>query len=190
MLNKLWSTPVLQSKMDDGIKDALIQKLLVDYDIFNPPGDINKINLLEDKCKEIQDFKKTQVVPVFDEFLKLSLDKSLNDWKGYSLNGWLAGSGNDYSMRLHNHSGSQLSAVFYLMCEDLDHGGHITFTDPRHNANRGYDESFNEWFTPLIITPKSGDILVFPSYLYHQVSTYKSNLRLAIPVDIFLYTDS
>lgn len=187
MFNKLWSTPVLQSKMDDDIKDALIQKLLMDYDIFNPPS--YKTNLLEDTCKEICVFKETQVIPAFDEFLKLSLDKSLNDWKGYSLNGWLAGSGKNYSVSLHNHPGSQLSAVFYLMCEDMDQGGEITFTDPRHNANRGYDPSFNEWFAPLIITPKSGDILVFPSYLYHQVSTYKSNLRLAIPIDLFLYTD-
>ena len=188
MFKQLWSTPFYQSKMDDDVKDALIQKLLIDYDIFNPPTDINKINLLEDTCKEIQDFKNTQVIPAFDEFLKLSLDKSLNDWNGYSLNGWLGGSGKDYSMRLHNHSGAQLSAVFYLMCEDIDQGGEITFTDPRHNANRGYDASFNEWFNPLIVTPKSGDILVFPSYLYHQVSTYKSNLRLAIPIDLFLYT--
>lgn len=190
MLKQLWSTPIFQSKIDDNVRDSLIQKLLVDYDIFNPPTDINKINLLEDNSKEIQDFKNTQVIPAFNEFLKLSLNKSLNDWKGYYLNGWLTGSGKDYSMRLHNHSGSQLSAVFYLMCEDLEHGGDITFTDPRHNSNRGYDESFNNWFDPLIITPKSGDILVFPSYLYHQISTYKGNLRLAVPIDLFLYTGS
>jgi hypothetical protein len=41
MFKQLWSTPVYQSKMDDDVKDALIQKLLIDYDIFNPPTDIN-----------------------------------------------------------------------------------------------------------------------------------------------------
>lgn len=189
MLKQLWSTPIYHGQMDVSVKDSLIQKILVDYDIFNPPTDINKINLLDDPSEEIQEFKNKEIIPAFDNFLKLSLNKSLNDWTGYSLNGWLTGSNKDYSMRLHNHSGAQLSAVFYLMCEDLDHGGEISFTDPRHNANRGYDYTFNEWFNPLVITPKSGDILVFPSYLYHQVTTYKSNLRLAIPVDLFLYAN-
>lgn len=188
MLKQLWSTPVYHDVIDGTITDKLTQKLLTSYDIFNPPTDINKINLFEDISEEIVDFKNKVVIPAFDKFIDLSLNKSLNDWAGYRLNGWLTGSAKDYSMRLHNHSGAQLSAVFYLLCEDLDSGGEISFTDPRYNSNRGYDQSFNEWFDPLTITPKSGTMIIFPSYLYHQISTYKSNLRLAIPVDLFLYS--
>jgi hypothetical protein len=57
--------------MDDDVKDALIQKLLIDSDIFNPPTDINKINLLEDTCKEIQDFKNTVNISIISKILFL-----------------------------------------------------------------------------------------------------------------------
>jgi hypothetical protein len=44
-----------------------------------------------------------------------------------------------------------------------------------------------KWFKPLKLNPKTGDIVVFPSYLYHHVQTYNSNIRLALPVDLFLF---
>jgi hypothetical protein len=61
------------------------------------------------------------------------------------MHGWITGSGTNYSMSHHNHAGCQISAVFYLLSDvidDSDKGGEILFTDPRQNANRGYDESF------------------------------------------------
>jgi hypothetical protein len=106
------------------------------------------------------------------------------------MKGWLAGTGNDYSLNYHNHRGAQISAVFYLLCEDHNKGGNIAFTDPRQNANRGYDENFTPWFNDEILKVKSGDIVVFPSFLYHFVSTYRGSMRLAMPVDLFLHTNS
>jgi hypothetical protein len=189
MLN-LWSTPVLITESDEEIRERFVTYLLQEYDIFNPPTDINKVNILEDKSEEVQEFVAKVVKPAFEGFLNSSLNLSFDDWKGYRLNGWLTGSGKNYSMIHHNHAGSQISAVFYLLCEDLEQGGKIVFTDPRQNANRGYDRKFLEWFSPLEISPKSGSVVVFPSYLYHFVQTYQSNLRLALPVDCFLFADS
>jgi len=190
LIKQLWSTPILQRKMNDFLREELINRLMQDYDIFNPPSDYSKINVLDNQATEIQQFLYGEVLPSFEEFCDLSLNKTLSDWTGYRVNGWLTGSSKDYSMQLHNHSGSQFSAVFYLLCEEQEMGGEIVFTDPRQNANRGYDSKFSNWFEPLKITPKSGDILVFPSYLYHTVLTYHSNLRLAMPVDCFLFADS
>jgi len=189
MLN-LWSTPVLITKSDTEVRERFVNYLLQEYDIFNPPTDINKINILEDKSEEVQNFVNKVIKPAFEEFLKSSLNLSLDNWKGYRLNGWLTGSGKNYSMSQHNHAGAQISSVFYLLCEDLNNGGKIVFTDPRQNANRGFDSKFLNWFAPLEITPKSGDVVVFPSYLYHFVETYQNNLRLALPVDCFLFADS
>jgi len=188
-MNNLWSTPVLKTTSDSESLEKFVNYILHQYDVFNPPTDLNKINILEDKAEEVQQFIDKVIKPKFEEFLTLSLGLSFKDWKAYRLNGWLTGSGHKYSMAHHNHAGSQVSAVFYLLCEDVA-GGKIVFTDPRQNANRGYDTKFSKWFSPLEITPKSGDIVVFPSYLYHFVETYQSNLRLALPVDLFLFADS
>jgi hypothetical protein len=113
--------------------------------------------------------------------------KEISDWRNHKIHGWLAGSGTNYSMPYHNHRNAQLSAVFYLLCDDQRDGGTIYFTDPRQNANRAYDKEFFPWFADLKLTPKSGDAVVFPSFLYHYVTTYQGFMRLAMPVDLFLY---
>jgi len=190
LIKNLWSTPILQRKMSDFLREEFINRLMQDYDIFNPPSDYSKTNIFDNQATEIQQFLYGEVLPSFEEFCNLTLERNLGDWQGYKINGWVTGSSKNYSMNLHNHSGAQFSAVFYLLCEEQERGGEIAFTDPRHNANRGYDRSFSSWFDPLVITPQSGDILVFPSYLYHTVLTYHSNLRIAMPVDCFLFADS
>lgn len=189
MLN-LWSTPFLITHSNDEVRERFVNYLLQEYDTFNPPTDLNKINILHDQSPEVQDFVSKVIKPSFEQFLNDSLGLSFSDWKGYKLNGWITGSGRSYSLQHHNHAGSQVSAVFYLLTDTVDDGGAITFTDPRQNANRGYDSKFSTWFNPLKIQPKGGDIVVFPSYLYHFVETYQSNLRLALPVDLFLFTES
>lgn len=185
MITELWSTPVLRTKMPDEFRDAFITTLLTKYDLNTPPSDFGQLNILDDDSKEVTDFTNSVIYPAFDEFLKTTLNKQIPDWNSHRLHGWLTGSGKDYSINFHNHRGAQISAVFYLMCDDAQ-GGKITFTDPRMNANRGYDESFMNWFKHLEFTPKSGDIVVFPSFLYHFVSTYQGNIRMALPVDLFL----
>jgi hypothetical protein len=189
-MDNLWSTPFLKLESDEVVRERFINHILQEYDIFNPPTDYNKINILDDKSDAVVKFTEQVIKPSFEKFLNESLGLSLSDWTGYRFNGWLTGSGENYSMTHHNHAGSQISAVFYLLADDIDQGGAIYFTDPRQNANRGYDAKFSKWFAPLELKPKSGDVVIFPSYLYHFVETYQSNLRLALPVDCFLFADS
>lgn len=136
---------------------------------------------------ELSELKNKVFLPTFDKYLKETCNRSLNDWS-YNLNGWLASYGEGQSLNYHNHRGSQLSSVLYIIADDKDDGGDILFTDPRQNANRGYDMKFNSWFESFRLKPKCGQIVVFPSFLYHYVETYRSNIRLALPVDCFLYT--
>lgn len=189
MIKNLWSTPFLKISMPDSIREKVINRIFTDYDLSNPPSDFGSVNILTNDSKEFEQFKSDVIYPSFNGFLEATLGKSVSSWGGHRMHGWLTGSGNDYSLGYHNHRGAQVSAVFYLLCEEQDAGGVITFTDPRMNANRGYDESFIPWFKDLSITPKSGDIVVFPSFLYHFVSTYHSSMRLAMPIDLFLHTN-
>ena len=189
MIHQLWSTPVMRTSMPVDIRDSLVTRLLIDYDLSNPPSDLNNMNVLDNPAEEVVKFKNELVLPTFDKFLQDTVGKPLDYWK-YRTRSWLTGSGHDYSINYHNHRGAQLSAVFYLWCEGEDAGGRISFTDPRQNSNRGYDETFEPWFNDLSFIPQSGEIAVFPSFLYHYVSTYHSTMRLAMPVDLFLYRDS
>jgi hypothetical protein len=185
MINNLWSTPVGISAAPEDVCFNVTQVLLQEY-VFN-----SEQNVFDIKSKVIKDFKNNVVIPAFNDYLKESLGKELNEWSGgYRLHGWTVSYDKDTSLDFHNHRGSQLSAVFYLLCDSSDVGGHVTFTDARQNANRGYDKSFLKWFKPLKMIPKSGDIVIFPSFLYHSVSTYRGNIRIAMPVDLFLFDKS
>jgi hypothetical protein len=190
MIQNLWSTPFLKTRFSEETRNDLLNYLLVTQDIFNSSGDLSNINVLDDDCDLIQSFKNDVVLPTLDSFLKESLGKSTSCWKAHTLKGWLTGSGKNYVSNFHNHKGAAISAIFYLMCEEVDAGGEIYFTDPRQNANRGYDNQFNQWFDQYSFTPKSGDVVVFPSFLYHYVATYRGNIRIAMPVDLFLYTNN
>jgi hypothetical protein len=172
--------------MDNDYKENFLNRLLIDYDMTNTPSDFGQVNILDNPAEEVVAFKNNVIYPAFNKFLKETLGKEIDDWSSHRLHGWVAGATKDYSLNYHNHRGSQISAVFYILCEEKESGGQITFTDPRQNANRGYDSSFLPWFEHMSFTPESGDFVVFPSFLYHFVSTYQSNIRLAIPVDLFL----
>jgi hypothetical protein len=190
MIKQLWSTPFAESKMSTDICDRMTQTILQEYDLFHTRTEFGSTNILDNPHEVIQEFKQTVVYPAFNSFLKESLNKSISDWSGHRTHGWIARYGDGQSLVHHNHRGSQLSAVFYLMCDTVeDNGGQIVFTDPRQNANRGYDTIFQEWFKPHVITPQNGDAVVFPSYLYHYVTTYQGNIRIALPVDLFLFNN-
>ena len=177
------------STMEDKYRDDFINHILYNFDVKLPPSDFGKNNILGEETEAVQTFKNCVVLPAFDAFLNESLNKSIKDWASYKIHSWITGTGRDYSINYHNHRGSQISAVFYLLCEEISSGGLITFTDPRQNSNRGYDERFEPWFDHFSIMPKSGDIVVFPSFLYHFVSSYQGNIRLAMPVDLFLHNN-
>jgi len=180
MLQHLWSTPFLQ---DSFASEETVTRILSEYDINSPSSESGTENILDD----FPDFRDNIVYPAFDKFLKLSTGKSISDWGDYTFKGWLTGSVGGYNINFHNHRGAHLSGVFYLFCEDNASGGEISFTDPRMNSNRGYDEPFYPWFSDLRIKPKNGDFVIFPSFLYHFVNTYDGNIRLAMPVDLYLH---
>lgn len=184
-LNSFWSTQVLYKKFSDTsllaelINFAITNKSLsANSEVFGRKGILNFNDPL------IEKFKNSEIVPAVQDYLKIH-NVDIGNYE-MMFKGWITGSSNYYSAGYHNHSGAALSSVFYICCEEKDAGGEIIFHDPRTNANRGYIENFNHLFKPVEFVPQTGDILVFPSFLYHQVNTYFSKLRLAIPVDMFL----
>lgn len=67
-------------------------------------------------------------------------------------------------VRYHNHTGSMFTGVLYVdVCD-----GQIQLLDPRSNANRNMGILMQtDHFSPYTTQPVSGDLLLFPSYVYH-----------------------
>ncbi len=71
----------------------------------------------------------------------------------------------------HNHPNAYLSAAYYVKFPQKS--GNIKFFDPREQKNIRYPKisKYTEISAPIVeITPKEGDLLIFPAYLYHAVS--------------------
>ena len=79
---------------------------------------------------------------------------------------------NDY----HTHSGSMLSAVWYI----TDNYRSIEFQNPLlHNRNNILDEM--DWSMADVIDCTAGDLLVFPSDLIHRVYPHtEDTLRISV----------
>ncbi len=178
-LNHLWPTPVLKTKFET--PSGVIEHLLTEYgDANKKSANVSGDNLFDDL--ELVEFRQNIVVPVFKQYCNPYFDL---DKKDYDLRAWLTGYGTGYAMPKHNHSGSHLSAVFYLLVDKK--GGELILHDPRTNANRGYKDEFNNMFEMERFNPETNDVIMFPSFLYHNVETYTGSLRLAMPVDLILY---
>lgn len=81
---------------------------------------------------------------------------------------------------LHNHPNASWSVVYYIDEGDIDsenRSGFIQFYDPRAGANMHQDSSNmylkREYNTNgVAYQPRSGLMLIFPSYLHHEVLPY------------------
>ena len=179
----MWPTMIGSGKFDT---DGLIEYIFANYDLNNMEGEVNGGNIFKDNSDEMNKFKDI-VYNSFDSYLYASIGKHIKDYKAHEMKAWITGHGKDYNMTIHNHSGAHLSGVFYILAEDQNSGGDIVFSDPRTNANRGYDDWWNDVFDKKSVTPRTGDFMIFPSFTYHHVNPYYSSLRICVPVDLYLY---
>jgi hypothetical protein len=186
MLTKGWPSPILIDTMENkNLVDETANYILKTYDLNLPPSENNKENIFDDK--NLKEFKQEIVEPAFDSWFKQVRNQSIYDYRQRSYTSWITNFNNGYSMVTHNHNGSQLSAVFYLLNEESDFGGEIVFFDPRSNANRAYNNKmWKDFFEPLVLKVPSYTFAVFPSFIYHQVTNFRGKIRLAVPVDLYV----
>jgi hypothetical protein len=181
-IKKLWPTDVLfgQSNAHESF-DKLTNLILENSDnIFNENP--SNVNIFDDVKYDF--FLNNVVYSAFDQWLIEVLNSPLDNFKNHKIKGWISSTLG--GMPLHNHSGAQLSAIFYLLVDDKDKKGETVLFDPRFNANRCYDNKWSDYFKPLYVKPSVYNFLVFPSFVFHQVMSSKSDIRLALAVDLLL----
>lgn len=98
---------------------------------------------------------------------------------------------------VHNHSMSHWSGVYYVRIGDYDadefsRAGGLTFVDPRGGVNM-YKHPGNSLFgEPMTLMPKAGDLVIFPSWLYHLVRPFRTDtcrISIAFNASIVEFAD-
>lgn len=185
--NNLWPTQVYLGEIENvELLENLLQSLFLNVNLDRPTSDFQNFDILKDGPKEFIEFKDKIVFPAFESYLE-ELGYNIWDFPDVRLRSWITGVRNGYMIPAHNHSGASFSAVFYLLCEKKPNdGGELVLIDPRTNANRGYKDPFKPLFENTTYSPKSSEYIIFPSYLYHHTIAYTGDMRIAMPVDLFL----
>ena len=125
------------------------------FDLVNPGPPINFINSFKDFLKHI----------IEDEF---GWEYVLNKQRVVAM--WaIINKKNSYNVK-HNHQNCYLSSAYYI--KKPENSGDITFHDPKEAKTYRFPEvekhtSYSA--ESITIKPKEGDLLIFPSYLYHNV---------------------
>jgi len=89
---------------------------------------------------------------------------------------------NHATIGVHTHQGSLISGIFYVNVS----AGELVLHDPRLNAQRGYLDQMQKYFEPVRIQPQSGDLIIFPSFLQHEVpQNVIQKPRVIMPFDTY-----
>jgi len=96
----------------------------------------------------------------------------------FRLRGWINVNRAGDSNVLHCHPGCFLSATYYVKVPSQMKGGEIFFRDPRGPAVAMYETSGIDlpWVgngVGIPVTPASGHLLIFPSWLEHRVERFE-----------------
>tara|TARA_R110001592_G_scaffold8441_1_gene46257 strand:- start:2753 stop:3385 length:633 start_codon:yes stop_codon:yes gene_type:complete len=145
------------------------------------------------------------IVNTFQPYIKSAMDKLRYDYENFNIgwDGMWAVVNNQYAYNLtHTHGDSVMSMAYYVKIPKGDNiGGEIFFKDPRSLAmnaskpvepNGDIDETlyhnFSYSFYNKVVSPKEGELLLFPGWLEHGVhqSTVEGD-RIVISANINLY---
>ena len=98
---------------------------------------------------------------------------------------WIAKyTGDKSSLLAHQHAGTYISFVYYHRVDEIQ-GGELVFHSPNHCLSWFYEECNESQF----IKPKSGMLVIFPSFLVHSVNSFdttENQVRISIAGEMCL----
>ena len=131
------------------------------FDLVNPGPPINFINSFKDFLKHIiEDEIGWEYIPNKQRVVAM--------WA-------IINKKNSYNVK-HNHQNCYLSSAYYI--KKPENSGDITFYDPKESKTYRFPEvekHTNYSAESVTIKPEEGDLLIFPSYLYHDVGVNLSD---------------
>lgn len=83
----------------------------------------------------------------------------------------------------HGHDYSFIVGIVYLSPQNTG----LILHDPRLNAARAYPKQFRDEFADVVIVPNPGDVVIFPSYVYHSTMVHNGKEpRVVMPFNVML----
>lgn len=188
-----WPTPIYHTNIGDVEFMKQLLPLVIELNIKYHPkfADVNRTDT--ESLQEVFARLRDEGNPIMVQLFSLLEEHSRAFYsEGFGINSirtvikpWGQVYYQNESLPYHNHE-SVLTGVLYLTVP----GAEVHFHDPRGNASRNYPREFDDigFFDTLKLLPKTGDIVIFPSYLFHSVMTNFSKYpRVVIPFDVFAH---
>lgn len=142
----------------------------------------NLFSLKKNNISKLKDLLKDEIRNYLENYRKDN-SRYIKSWpKNYNIFGWVVNLQSGGFQSSHIHMGAWLSGVFYLSIPDdiKKNDGAIKFSLQGFDYPMKKNSSVSE-----IINPKKGDLVLFPSSLFHQTTPFDSNKnRICIAFDI------
>ena len=184
----MFSIPLIHCELDEDTSEL---RQCTDYVLNTNQVDVDEYKTFEKSgLKETFDFE----FRVLEQFPKMKqmfthisnrlIKEGLNyDNKLEISSSWFTKTHKGESSPMHDHKNCVFSAVYYYGDYD-DKVGNLIFKNPivnltSYRLNVGKSNKFNTY--DIEITPQSGSLLIFPSYVSHKIDVHKSEIpRLSL----------
>ena len=184
----MFSIPLIHCELDEDTSEL---RQCTDYVLNTNQVDVDEYKIFQKSgLKETIDFE----FRVLEQFPKMKqmfthisnrlVKEGLNyDNKLEISSSWFTKTHKGESSPMHDHKNCVFSAVYYYGDYD-DKVGNLIFKNPivnltSYRLNVGKSNKFNTY--DIEVTPQSGSLLIFPSYVSHKIDVHKSDIpRLSL----------
>jgi len=184
-INNIFPTPVYTSRLDRKLTEE--ELLFIDKNKLNinrnENNTVSKNNYILNN-KEFKNLKEELDLRVQDYFNKII--SPIDGITPYVTQSWLNYTEKNQSHHEHEHSNSIISGVFYIKCnKNIDS---IKFINKKYDSIKIEVKEYNIWnSTSLSLLVKTGDIILFPSWLTHMVETnQEDDTRISLAFNVFV----
>jgi uncharacterized protein (TIGR02466 family) len=187
-INAIFPTPVYQSKLNRNFIEKELEFINKNKNnvFYNKGNTTSKNNYILNE-KIFKNLKKELDLNVQDYFNKIISPN--NNIKPYITQSWLNYTETNQYHHKHNHFNSLVSGVVYINSDEKY--DRIEFFKDSYQSIKPNIKELNlfnaeSWWFPV----KTGDIILFPSSLLHEVKIKEgNNLRISLAFNVFIKGD-